>query len=206
MIQSPYSKTQLRRARAHTAGGFTDRILRVFRFDATVYEEVRHDRNAVTQAMAIVFLSSAIGLIPILSEAANSPVSEYVHPFWFVLALPLPLLGWMCQAVMLYFVGAIVFRGPYTDTNITQVMTVTGFASVPGLFGVVAEFPVAGTLLGGVITVWMSVLQVIAIREVFDYSSMLNALGVWLANMLALIVVMLTVLGIASLAFMLVWR
>jgi hypothetical protein len=60
---------------------------------------------------------------------------------------------------------------PGTKADFVEGFRVIGFAASPGVFNVLAIIPFLGPLISFVISLWMLVIMVIAVRSVLDYTS-----------------------------------
>ncbi len=142
---------------------FADRIVRAVRLEGTVYEEVEHDRSAMTQAAALVMLSSVAAGVGLLL-----PGMGIAGLFWGVLA---SLIGWIVWAAIIYIVGVKIMGTPETSSNMGEILRVLGFASAPGLLRI---FGVIGPVRGIVFLlafIWMLLAMVVAVRQALDYRS-----------------------------------
>jgi len=145
------------------------------RLDPRIYEEVEADSSGTAQAMTVVILSSLAGGIgsvgfggPSLAVAAAGAVGA--------------LLGWVVLAALTYVVGTQLLAEPTTRADVAQLMRTLGFAQAPGIMRVLGAVPVVGTLALGVVSLWMLVAMVIAVRQALDYASTPRAIVVCLAG------------------------
>ena len=73
-------------------------------------------------------------------------------------------------------------------------MRTLGFAQSPGLVRIVGILPGVGTLAVSIVSIWMLVAMVIAVRQALDYTSTLRAVGVCLVGWVLQIVISLVFL------------
>jgi hypothetical protein len=148
-----------------------ERMKRAALLDVQTYEEVEADRGATGQAaavVAIVAVSQGIGALGLGLPA-------------IVAAIFASLLGWLIWSGVTYLVGDKLLGGTATWGELLRTL---GFAQAPGVFGALALLPIAGGLIRLVLTIWILVAGVIAIRQALDFGTgkaILTALIGWLA-------------------------
>ncbi|RPI57271.1 MAG: hypothetical protein EHM55_02475 [Acidobacteria bacterium] len=150
---------------------FPQRAIGVARLEVPVFEEVEADRQATTQALIIVVLSSMAGGIGLTSGFYNAPVLHRVM---------LALLLWVFWATATYIVGVYLMPEPQTETNVGELLRTIGFAASPGILRIFGFIPALGEVIYGLSTAWMFVAMVIAIRQALDYKSTGRAIVVCL--------------------------
>ena len=67
---------------------------------------------------------------------------------------------------------------PDTDADWGQLARTLGFAQSPGILKVFGAVPVIGDGVLLIVSAWMLIAMVIAVRQALDYTSTLRALGV----------------------------
>jgi hypothetical protein len=159
---------------------FGERVIGAAKLEVRIFEEVESDPAATGQAMAVVVLSSlAAGL-----------GSYGLGGFTGMLRLTVvSLIGWAIWAVLIYFIGTKFLPEPQTKSNIPEMLRTIGFASAPGLLRVVGILPFIGVLLVFLITVWLLVANIIAVRQALDYQSTPRAAVVCLIGWVAYVVI-----------------
>jgi hypothetical protein len=70
--------------------------------------------------------------------------------------------------------------GKATKADFGQVMRTTGFSAAPGVFRVLGAIPVIGWFLFLIVTVWMLMSFVVAVRQALDYQTTGRAFAVCL--------------------------
>lgn len=158
------------------------RVVRVLRVDATVYEEIEADKDALTQALIIVVVAAVTGGIGGIGAGGASGL---------VRGIIVGLLGWFIWAGVIYLLGTKVFATPQTKADLPEVMRVLGFAYAPSVFGIVGilGIPVLTRLVGLAILIWVVVGMVIAIKATLDYTSTGRAILVAVLGLVAYIIV-----------------
>ncbi|MBI2361050.1 MAG: YIP1 family protein [Deltaproteobacteria bacterium] len=169
--------------------GFTDRLLRAAKLDVTVYEEVEADKEAISQAMGVVVLSSvAAGIGTGLAAGFVSIIAGVI----------VSLLAWYVWAYLTYIIGTKVLPEPRTHADIGQLLRSTGFSSSPGLIRIVGVFPGLTDLAFLVAGIWMLIAMVVAVRQALDYTSTLRAVGVCLIGWVVQSIILAVFLALAS--------
>jgi hypothetical protein len=148
---------------------FIKRIIRALKLDPELYEEVEADKGSMGQAMLVVVMVSVaagIGSIGILGIEG------------VVVGTILDLIGWFIWALLAYVIGTKLLPEPQTKSDLGELLRVIGFARSPGIFLILLLIPVAGKFIAIVLTIWMFVAMVIAVRQALDYKSTWRAAGV----------------------------
>jgi len=150
---------------------FVDRMIRAAKLDPHVYEEVEADKNAMSQAMGVVVLSSLAGGVGFMKVAGVTGL---------VIGTAGALLGWYVWAFMTYFIGTKLLPEPQTHADHGELLRTVGFSSAPGMIRVLAFLPGFGSFVDLLAGAWMLVAMVIAVRQALDYQSTYRAIGVCL--------------------------
>ena len=162
-----------------------DRILRAAKLDVTLYEEVEADHGATGQALAVIVLSSVAAGVGTFFHGGVSGI---------VLGTLVTLAGWYVWAYLTYFIGTKLLPEPQTEADLGQLLRTTGFASSPGLLRVLGIIPAFTGIVFFVVSIWMLVTMVIAVRQALDYNGTLRAVGVcaigWLVQGLILVLLL----------------
>ncbi len=154
---------------------FTERMIGAAKLDVRIYEEVEADTGATRQAMGVVLLSSLAGGIGSVGLGAGGLGGVVVGGI-------LALLGWVTWAFLTYVIGTRLLAEPQTHADVGELMRTLGFAQAPGLLRVLGGFPGVGPLVLSIVSIWMLVAMVVAVRQALDYSSTVRAVGVCLVG------------------------
>lgn len=161
-----------------------ERMLRAAKLDVTLYQEVKSDSTAMTQATSVVALSAlASGLGNVEAGGLNGIVAVTVLEF----------LGWYVLTYLVYFIGTKFVPEPQTKTTPEELLRALGFARAPGVIRIFALAPgleVAAPVVAGI---WMLVAMVIAIRQALGYESIWRAVGVCILGLLLQAVIVIAV-------------
>lgn len=156
---------------------FQDRVIGAMRLNAATFEEVEHDQNATGQAVAVV---TAVGLASGLASISGGITVVLVSPV-------LQLIGWAIGAAVLLVVGTKLFPGKNTEADMGQMLRTLGFAQAAGLFGIFGIIPFLGFLIQFVVSIWILVAMVIAVRQALDYDDTVKAIVVCLVAWLIML-------------------
>ena len=170
---------------------FKERLIGAARFDVHVYEEVEGDSGATGEAMGVVLLSSLAGGIGSIGLGAGLG--------GVVLGAVAALLGWVTWAFLTYFIGTRLLAEPQTHADVGELMRTLGFAQSPGLFRIAGVFftasPALFSLFQLVVSTWMLMTMVVAVRQALDYTSTMRAVGVVLVGFVANMIILSVLVG-----------
>lgn len=161
---------------------FKERLIGAAKLDIKIYEEVEADKDAMTQAMVVVILSSlAAGLGGIGIAGIGG----------LLIGTIAALIGWFVWAYITYVIGTKILPGSQTKANIGELLRTIGFSSSPGLIRVLGIIPGLSFLVYSVAAIWMLVAMVVAVRQALDYHSTWRAVGVciigWIIQALTIV-------------------
>lgn len=164
---------------------FPERMIGAAKLNVEIYEEVEADGTATRQAMGVVLLSSVAAGIGALSLGTGVIASAVAA-----------LLSWVIWAFLTYLVGTRLFPEPQTQADMGQMMRTLGFAQSPGVLRIFGGLPGIGPLVLGVVSAWMLIAMVIAVRQALDYTSTWRAAAVCIVAWLAVIIPAVLLLGL----------
>ncbi len=145
------------------------------KLDVQVYEEVEADTGATRQAMGVVLLSSVAAGIGSAGVGAGGFGGVVVGGI-------AALIGWVAWAAVTSLIGTRLLPEPQTRSDVGELMRTLGFAQAPGLLRIFGIVPGVGPLVFSIVSIWMLVAMVIAVRQALDYTSTLRAVGVCLVG------------------------
>ena len=156
---------------------FLARIIRAAKLESRLYKEVETDKDATSQALVVVLLSSL---------AASIGASTHTSLGGLVMAGFVALLAWYVWTFLTYIIGAKLFPVSQTSVSHREIWRTLGFASAPGVLRVVGAISGLTGLAFLVAAVWMLMAAVIAVRQALDYTSTIRAASVcmpgWLVH------------------------
>ena len=156
---------------------FPERMMGAAKLDVGIYEEVEADGTATRQAMGVVLMSSVAAGIGTLSLGAG-----------VIAGAVAALLSWVIWAFLTYLIGTRLLPEPQTQADMGQMMRTLGFAQSPGVLRIFGGVPGIGPLVLGVVSAWMLVAMVTAVRRALDYTTTWRAVVVCVVAWLAVII------------------
>jgi hypothetical protein len=200
---------------------FGDRLIGVIRLNRPIYEVIKRDPRATTQALLIViFLGLATGIALTTTSFAvdttgmdtetASLVNEMTQAFTFqtngqkvvalVSSVITSLIGWFITSWLLTFVGNRMSHQLGDRTTSEQMRRLVGWGYAPQLASFLAPIPVVGGVLAFVGGIWAFVTGVMAIRTAFNVS-IGRAIAIEVLAFLVYLVVIFVVVFLAALVF-----
>ena len=146
-----------------------ERMIRASRLDVHIFEEVEADTSATRQALSVV------ALVALATGIASLGKTGLVGLF---VGVVLAIAGWAFWAWIVYLVGTKVMPSDSTHADWGQLARTLGFAQSPGIFRVLGAVPVVGLIIFLVVSIWMLVAMVVAVRQALDYTSTRRAIAV----------------------------
>lgn len=148
---------------------FFSRAFRAAKLDASLFEEVLADTKAMTQAMIAVFLYGAAVAYGIFGRAGVAGINS---------AIFITLIGWYIWAFSTYIIGVRLFPETGTAADRKAFMRAMGFASSPGWLRLLGLVPEIGGAVFAVISIWMVVAAVVAVKKALNYTSTQRAAAI----------------------------
>ena len=151
-----------------------DRMRGAAALDVATYEEVEADVNATGQAAIVVVIAAIAAGIGAWRFGPGHIIGSVVSE----------LLGWASWAAITYWIGTRFFGGTATWGELARTL---GFARSPGVLFVLGIIPVLGPLVFLVVSIWILVAGIIAIRQALDIETgkaVLVAVCGWVVNII----------------------
>jgi hypothetical protein len=150
------------------------RLVGAILLDVRAYEDVEADSRATLHAcITIVLCCLSAGVGARGFGGASLPV------------LPLTamvLVGWASWSLLTFEVGARVLPGARTHSDVGELMRTLGFAASPGLLLAAGALPGLARPVFAMVSLWMLVAMVVAVRQALDYASTMRAIAVCLVG------------------------
>ena len=146
-----------------------ERMIRASRLDVHIFEEVEADTSATRQALSVV------ALVALATGIASLGTTGLIGLF---VGVVLAIAGWAFWAWIVYLVGTKIMPSDSTHADWGQLARTLGFAQSPGIFRVLGAVPVVGLIIFLVVSIWMLVAMVVAVRQALDYTSTRRAIAV----------------------------
>lgn len=134
---------------------FLERLMGALKLDASVYEEVEHDPDALPQALGVVALAAVCGGIGSAGYGGGAILAGVFAA----------VIGWLVSAGVIWLVGVRLFEH---TSDYGELLRTIGFAQAPQLVLVLAAIPVFGVLVRLVVFGWGLVAYVVAVRQALD--------------------------------------
>jgi hypothetical protein len=144
---------------------FADRLVAAIRLDATVYDEVENDPEAIGQAFWVVVLASfAQGLGAIDAPSIPALLGGLMG---VILA---GIVGWVVGAALVWAIG-VKLMGCTSDYG--ELLRTMGFASAPKILLLIGVLPLGAAehVLGVLILILTTVAAVLAVRQALDVTT-----------------------------------
>jgi len=163
---------------------FTERMIGAAMLNPDTYEEVEHDTTATGQAAGVVALVALAGAIGGFNEAGYGVIGGVIWSF----------VGWFIWSAVTLFIGTKVFNG---TADMGEMLRTLGFAQAVGVLKVVGIVPLLGWIAGIVVSIWMLVCGVVAVRQALDFDTG-KAIGTVLLGWLLMVIVGFIVVGFTA--------
>ena len=151
-----------------------DRMRGAALLDVATYEEVEHDADATGQAAVVVVIVAVCAAIGAVWRGGPSIIIAPVGA----------VLSWLLWSAITYVIGDKLLGGTATWGELLRTL---GFAQAPGVLLIFGIVPILGGIVRVVVSVWMLLTGIIAIRQALDFSTgkaIVTALLGWVAIVL----------------------
>ena len=167
---------------------FVDRLIGAAKLDVMTYEEVEANPNLTAQAGLVVVLAAVAAAIGGFDGGSSHMLSGILGAF----------LRWLVWAAITYVIGDKVLGG---TASWGELLRTLGFAQAPGLLAVIGVFGPLSGITEVVVSLWLLVAGIVAIRQALDFGTgkaILTAVLGWLAAMAVAIAVAIVIGGTAA--------
>jgi len=171
------------------------RVMRVFTFDLSVFQEVEEDQAATQQAWAVVVIAA-------VASGIGSAIGSIITGGGFlgliiglILTPILALIGYFLWAFVTYWVGVNLFQA---ETDFGEMQRVIGFAYAPNMLGLLSFIPCAGWIIALAGGLYALVLSVMAVKEGLDVDmgkAIITCVIGWIVNMILVSVITGLIMG-----------
>lgn len=165
-----------------------DRMIGAARLDIPTYEEVEHDESLTAQAALVVVLAAVARAIGGLDGGSTHVLS----------GLMTAVSMWLVWAGITYLIGDKMLGGTATWGELLRTL---GFAQAPGLLAVLGVFGPLSGVTEIVVSIWLLVTGIVAIRQALDFGTgkaILTAVLGWLSAIAVAILIALAIGGMAA--------
>jgi len=161
-------------AKVEDMQSFPGRMVGAARFDAGTYEEIEADTTASGQAVAVVIIAS-------LAAAVGVGATDFRSLLGMI---GVAIISWLIWVLLTLFIGTRLLPGSATKADFGEVLRTTGFSASVGILRILGIFSAIRGPVFTIVTIWMLVTFVIAIRQALDYTSTGRAIAVCLLGWL----------------------
>lgn len=165
-----------------------DRMIGAARLDVPTYEEVEHDESLTAQAALVVVIAAVARAIGGLDGGGTHILS----------GLMTALSMWLVWAGITYLIGDKLLGGTATWGELLRTL---GFAQAPGVLAVIGVFGPLSGVTEIVVSIWLLVAGIVAIRQALDFGTgkaVLTAVLGWLAAILVAVLIAIAIGGMAA--------
>jgi len=141
---------------------FPDRVVGALRLDATVFEEVERDEDAVGQAAGVVALAS---LAQALGGVEATSTAQLLAAIAGMIAAG--YVGWITSTALIWLIGVKLMGGASTFPRLLRAL---GFAAAPKILFLLGVLPLGmlRSAIGFAVVVLTTVAFVVAVRQALD--------------------------------------
>jgi len=139
--------------------------------DASTFEDIEADRRAAMQSVVVVWLVCLAGGVAALGLGLTGMAG-------FVSGVVISLGAWLVWAGLITSVGTLAVPEQKTNTDISEVLRVLGFAAAPAVFIAFAAMRAIAAPILMLVVAWTIAAAVIGVRQALDYRSTLRAIAV----------------------------
>lgn len=161
----------------------TSRLMRVIRFDASVYREIAADTNALSQALVVVVASiiiSSLGSIGSIMQIGGDVLAMVAIVIASIIG---GLVGFALFSFLAAFIAQNFFQG---RTNFQEMARTLGFTYIFQVVGVLGIIPCLGGLIALLGVVATIAAAIIALRESAEFDTTKAAITAVLAGLAVL--------------------
>lgn len=140
------------------SSSLVNRAIGAAMLNVDTYEEVEADRTATSQAAMVVLAVAVASAIGNYGEGSPGMLAGVLGAF----------TGWLIWAGVTNLVGTRLLGG---TADWGELLRTLGFAQAPGVLAILGVVPLFGGFIGLVVSIWVLVAGVIAIRQALDVST-----------------------------------
>ncbi len=175
---------------------FSERFIGALRLERPIFDEVRRDTNAMTQAAILIVVTGfASGLGTYYGDSNQSiTIDDRTYEIGRSVAaaivgglvnIVIALIAWVVISLIYRFVALRMLGSPATDIQWQEVARPIGFAAAPGLLSLFTPIPILGGLLSFIGGIWAFAATIVALSETFRVSKW-RAFGIIIVSVIAI--------------------
>lgn len=163
------------------AHSFGERVIGALKLERPIFDEVRRDTSAMTQAAIIIAVAGFAGGIGAFFSDQNQSFtiddrtynvggSVLTGIFAGVANVAISLIAWVFISLIYRFVAVRMLGSSETAIQWQEVARPVGFASAPSMLSLLSPIPILGALISFVAGIWAFAAQIVALSETFRVS------------------------------------
>ena len=195
-----------------TSHSFGERIIGALKLERPIFDEVRRDPSAMSQAALITVVAGFASGIGAFFGDANQTFtiddrtytvgdSIFTGIIAGALNVILALVAWVVISLIYRFVAIRLLGSSEIGIQWQEVARPIGFASAPSMLGLLSPIPILGGLISLAAGIWVFATQIVALSETFRVSKW-RAFGIIVVSAIAITVVVLVLGCICVLAIL----
>jgi hypothetical protein len=148
-------------------------MLRAAKVESQLYEEVEADSGATVQALLVVVMASLSagighGITGLIKGGASGIGFFFIN---LVTGAIGSLIAWFIFALLCFWLGTTLFKGPDTKSSLGELLRVLGFADSPALLNLFTFIPFIGPIIPFVTMIWTIIAAVVGVRQACDFTT-----------------------------------
>lgn len=151
------------------------RVFKAMIFNSATYAEVADDNEATIDAAFLI-------VIYILAATIANALTASATWLMIALIIPLALIEWLVFAGLTCVIAERMFHGEGTLPGIYRAM---GFSVAPGIFYMLGAIPTVGACISGLLSLYIFVANVIAVKAAMKISLVGTLVSMFLASTVA---------------------
>jgi hypothetical protein len=175
---------------------FGERVIGAFKLERPIFDEVRRDTNAMTQAAIIIAVSGFAGGVGAFFSDQNQSLTVDDRTYNVggsvltgIIAgaanIVISLIAWVFISLVYRFVALRMLGSQETSIQWQEVARPIGFASAPSMLSLLSPIPLLGALISFVAGIWAFAAQIVALSETFRVSKW-RAFGIIVVSVILL--------------------
>jgi hypothetical protein len=154
--------------------GIVRQVVQAAKLDVAFYQQAA-GREAAAEGMTV---ARAMVVVLLSGLAAGLGVYGRLGLIRAVGFAVIELAGWFAWAVLMYLIATKLLPRPGMSVDIGAFLRTVGFSSAPGLIRLVGLVPRIDVILFFVALVWMLMAAIVAVKVVFQYTGIWQAVAV----------------------------
>ncbi|HET9662466.1 MAG TPA: YIP1 family protein [Thermomicrobiales bacterium] len=178
---------------------FSERIIGALKLERPIFDEVRRDTSAMSQAaiiIAVAGFASGVGAFfsdqnqsfTVDDRTYNVGGSVFTGIIAGIVNIAIALIVWVLISLVYRFVAVRMLGSSETAIQWQEVARPIGFASSASMLSLLSPIPILGGLISFAAGIWAFAAQIVALSETFHVSKW-RAFGIIVVSALATVLV-----------------